>query len=198
MKFIFSALISLLIFSANAQETERKFVFKEVSWSISIPVDFEILDAEADKANNEKGKKLFESALGSEIDVSTTRTLISATKNKHNFFNSTITPYDIEVDGNWKTNNQLVKDVMFTGFTEEFKKQGLDFKIDSTTGTTLIDGLLFHQYNLDIQLNGKYFMTVVLLSKLHKGFDFGISYVYLEDEFRNQVETMLKNSSFKK
>ncbi len=39
-------------------------------------------------------------------------------------------------------------------------------------------------------------MTMIILSKLYKGYDFGITYLYLDDETKMEIEKMLSESKF--
>lgn len=39
---------------------------------------------------------------------------------------------------------------------------------------------------------------MILLTKLYKGYDFGITYLYLDDKTKEQIDTMLHRSKFQK
>ena len=70
--------------------------------------------------------------------------------------------------------------------------------IDTLAGKQIIDGVSFDKYHIIIKKNGKTIFNMLLLSKLYKGFDFGISYLYLDDRTRAQIESMLEQSKFSK
>jgi len=178
----------------NAQETQNKYFFKEVGWSIILPADFNLVDASDDAARNERGKKAMEKANNVIADISQTRTLISATKNTYNYFNATITPFNPKEDGDYKFVNQQVKDIAYKTLFQKMP----DAKIDSSTSIITIDGLVFDKYQLTIAIKNKVLFNMLLLTKFYKGFDFGITYLYLDEKTKDEMETMLQNSKFSK
>jgi hypothetical protein len=145
-----------------------------------------------DKAVNERGKKAIQSAIDLEVDNSQTKTLISAAKSQFSYFNATITPFNPAKDGNWNEVNQGVKDIIYTTFKEKMT----DGKVDTTTTKATISGLTFDKYEVVVSIGGKVLFHSCLLSKLYKGFDFGISYLFADNETMQEIENMLKNSKF--
>lgn len=192
--FITTALILLLINHLHSQQSDKKYSFRQVSWAITLPDDFTIVDSADESASMERGKKAIEEANNIKADFSTTTTLISAIKDTYNYFNATITPFDSKKDGNYLNNNRELKKMVYKTFSEKMPNG----KIDSVTTTQKIDGLTFDKYSLTINISGKASFSMVILTKLYKGYDFGITYVYLDDKIREQIETMLENSKFNK
>ena len=192
--FIITSFILLLTKGLLSQQSEKKYSFRQVSWTITLPDDFTVVDSADDSGRKERGKKAIEDANGIKADVSTTTTLISATKNTYNYFNSTITPFDITIDESYLSNNKELKNMVYKTMSEKMP----DGKIDSISTTQTIDGLTFDKYSLTINIPGKVSFSMILLTKLYKGYDFGITYLYLDDKTREQIDTMLKNSKFDK
>jgi hypothetical protein len=124
------------------------------------------------------------------VDASTTRTLINAQKG-HNTFNATITPFDPKTDGDFATATQATKDILYKTFLDQMP----DSKLDSSTSSVTIDGLQFDQYHITVTLKQKTF-DMVLLSKLYKGYDFGITYLYLDETSKKKIDAILASSQF--
>jgi len=181
--FIFFCTLFVFKFSF-AQQADRKYFFKEVGWTLIIPAEFKIADSTEDAAVGERGKKAIEETNDIKIDISQTKTLITVTKNTYNYFNCTITPFDPKTDGNYEATSQIVKDMLY--------------KIDSISTQEKIDGLGFDKFRLTISLNDKILFNMFLLSKYYRGYDFGISYLYMDDKTKEQIESMLRNSRFTK
>lgn len=159
-----------------------------------LPIDFIVVDSADDVARNERGKKAIEEANSIKADISQTRTLISATKSKYNYFNSTITPFNPEKDGDYEASKKSIKNIMFTAFLNKMP----DAKIDSSTTETIIDGLIFDKFNINVLLDNGFRLNIFLLSKYYKGYDLGISYLYLDEKTKEQIEFILQSCEFAK
>lgn len=192
--FITTAVILLLSNHLLSQEIDKKYSFRQVGWTITLPNDFTVIDSHDNSIRMERGKRAIEDANDVKADISTTVTLISATKNTYNYFNSTITPFDSTIDGNYLALNKDLKNMVYKTMYEKMPEG----KIDSTTTTQTIDGITFDKFSLNINIPGKTSFMMILLTKLYKGYDFGITYLFLDDKIRNQIDTMLKNSKFEK
>ena len=161
---------------------------------MTLPPDFKIIDSSKNASLNERGRKAMEDANDINVDVSTTRTLISAMKAPLNYFSSTITPFDPKKDGNYSATNKKVKDVVYKTFLEKIPNG----QMDTSSANITIDGLGFDKFQVVETLNGKTLFHMVLLSKYYKGYDFGISYLYMDDATGEQIETILKTCKFSK
>ncbi len=194
MRFFSTVFFSILYFAATAQTENRIYTFKQIGWTIQLPADFDVMDSIDNIAHMEKGLKAIEDATDVTADISKTITLISATKDKFNYFNATIEPFDDSDGLSWESSNQTLKEVLYATFAEKMS----DAAIDTISGKQIIDGVSFDRYHITISLDGKPIFNMLLLSKLYKGFDFGISYLYLDERTRLQIESMLEQSKFSK
>ena len=113
-------------------------------------------------------------------------------KNKFNYFNATITPFDQKKDGSWKEANQGLKDMIYKGMVESMKNA----KLDSTSSIAFIDGIQFDKFHIAVVLNNDLRFNMYLLSRLYRGYDFGISYLSLDDKTLKDVESTLNKSKF--
>lgn len=179
---------------ASAQELERKYFFKEVGWTISLPADFKTIDSVDNLKRMERGVKAIEKANNIDADASSTRTLISATKNKYNYFNVTLTPFNTMKEGNWEASNQKLKDLVY----KTMEARMGNAKLDSSSSNEFIDGLKFSKFHVSAVLNNEVKFDMFILVRFHKGFDLGVTYLSLDDRTRQQIESMLKNSRFNK
>ena len=194
MRTFIILLILLALKSSFAQLQGNKYFFKEVGWTLVLPAEFKLIDSADNATRNERGKKLLEEANDITADISETKTLISATKNTYNYFNSTITPFDPSKDGDYNASNKTVRDMTYKALAEKMP----DAKIDSSSTEVTIDGLTFNDFRVTVTLKEKVLFNMVLISKLYKGYDFGISYLYLDEKTKGQVESIINNSRFTK
>lgn len=183
-----------LLTHASAQQIGKIYFFKEIGWTITLPSDFKTLDSIEDAERNERGLKAIEESNEIKADITELKTLIAASKNVYNYFNSTITPFDPKKDGDYDSSSKTVKDMVYKTFLDKMPTA----KIDSVTTSEVIDGLLFDKFHVTIIIKENFIMNMFLLSKYYKGYDFGISYLYLDEKTKEQIETMLKTSKFNK
>ena len=179
---------------AWSQDTGKRYFFEEIGWTITLPSNFKPLDSIENAKTNERGLKAIQESNGLTVDMTQLKTLIAAHKDAYNYFNSTIRPFNSKVEGTYDSASKVVKDMMYKTFLDNMPSA----KIDSVTTNETIDGVLFDKFHVTITLTGNFIMNMILLSKYYKGYDFGISYLYLDEKTKEQIELMLKNSKFKK
>jgi hypothetical protein len=173
-------------------KADNTHTFKEVGWTVTIPSDFKLVDSASNASLNQKGLKAMEDANDTKVDIGQTRTLITAMKDKLNYFSSTIQPFDPKADGDYSEANKAVKNMMY----KTFQVQLPDGKIDSSSTSVTLDGLPFDKFQISVTLNNKTLFNMFLLSKLYKGYDFGISYIYVDQSSKDEIESILKSCKF--
>ncbi len=185
-------LIGLILIAgcSSAPKAGKEYTFKEVGWTLTLPPQFTVIDSAKNEALNQRGKKLIEESNDIKADFSGTRTLITAMKG-NNYFNSTITPFDPK-DGDYSTTSKTVKDLIYKTFADKMP----DAKIDSSSTPATVGGLQFDKFHIIITMRGKALFNMFLLEKLYKGYDFGISYLYLDEVSKGQIESILNSSRF--
>lgn len=193
MRIITLLLLLTLSIPALAQDSTRRYTFKEIGWTITLPEEFTELDAAANNKNIERGKKAFEESNDLVADVSELKTLFSATKNTHQYISATLTPFDPKKDGDYLKVNKEVRDITY----HTFRVQTPDAELDSFSKKITIDGLEFEKFSINIKIK-ELNLTLVLISKLYKGYDFGISYLYLDEKTKEQIEASINGSKFRK
>jgi hypothetical protein len=186
--------IALLLAAAlsHAQTPATKYSFPQVGWTMFLPASFKLLDSAKNAAMTANGKKTMEDANHIQADFSGLKTLISAMKNPTNYFNSTITPYDPKKDGPYAKTNLTVKKILYNTFIQKMP----DGKIDTASSKLAIDGVTFERFYLRLTINTKVLFNMVVLSKFYKGYDFGITYLYSDEQSKTELESILKTSKF--
>lgn len=194
MKPLITAFLLIFTLVSAAQDTTRTYTFKEVGWTVKLPAGFKELTAAEDAAKNQRGKEMMEDVADAKMDISEMKTLFAATKNTHNYINATITPYDLDKDGDWNASVEAVKELLYRTFEEKMP----DAKLDSASSMVTIDGIQFDKFKVTVTLNNKMAFTMFMLAKFYKGYNFGITYLCLDDKTLRDVEAVLNGSKFKK
>lgn len=199
MQYLLRILLSVCLlvcfqWSFSQSQTGKAYTFPQIGWSFVLPADFEPMDSTTASAASQRGTKAIEDASGITADVSKTETLLSATKNSYNYFNATITPFNPAKDGDFSVVNKSMKDVVYTTFAGQMS----DAVIDSSSSTVTLDGLGFDKFRVTITVQGKTLFNMFLLSKFYKGYDVGVAYLYLDNDTKQEIETLLSNSKFAK
>ncbi len=198
---IMRALIVFLLLSnfqsLIAQDSSHKYYFKEVGWSVQIPVNFIIRDSTAVMDSVRSGLKLIKESTGFGADTISGkfRMLFSAKKSGGNMINASLTRYIEKRDGDFNRAVQKVRDATFNTFKA---KSPPSAKLETTYTNYTIDGLEFEKYDLEIKINDTKSLHFILLSKLYRGYDFAINYLYVDNITKQEEELMLKNSKFDK
>jgi hypothetical protein len=176
----------------HAQTSDTKYTFPQVGWTMYLPASFKIIDSAKNAAMTENGKKTMEDANNIKADFSGLKTLVSAMKNATNYFNSTITPYDPKTEGSYAKTNQGLKGILYNTFAQKIPNA----KIDSASSQLTIDGVTFLRFYLRLKLDTRVLFHMVVLSKYYKGYDFGITYLYTDEESKAELESILTTSKF--
>ena len=184
MKIITITLIlTVTLLSGKGQVTtkqDHQFQFPQVGWKVKVPSGFTIMDSTQAAAGG--------------TDFGTTKTLISFSKGQHNFFSSTIKPFDPERDGDWNEANSRLKNVIL----ETVRTQAAAIEIDTSSSVEMIDGLEFRKFQIITTYQNKLVMNTFKYSILHKGFDHGINISYTDENVGKELQLILASSKFDK
>jgi hypothetical protein len=193
MRTIIFFLLIILTNGAMAQDSTKRYTFKEIGWTFTLPVGFKELDSMANNKNIERGKKAFEESNDVVADVSELKTLFSAIKGTFQYISATLTPFDPKKDGDYLIANKEVKGITYNTLADQIPGA----KLDSSSTKITIDGLGFDKFIIVVKIN-ELTMTMGIVSKLYKGYDFGISYMYMDEKTREQIEASISSSKFRK
>lgn len=184
----------LLACSSLFSQSPGPISFPQVGWTITLPEGFTIDTKGHNNERMQRGVDMIEEVNDLKVDMSGLVTLIAASRNTYNMFNATLEAFDPKKDGNWDSTNNLVKAVITRTFQEKMR----DVTIDTSSSEVMLDGLRFDKFSIRVKASNRTVFYSGLLSKLYKGYSFGISYVVLDDKILRQVEDMLSHSTFKK
>jgi hypothetical protein len=183
---------AILIFSLSCSQKRTEYVLSDIGLKLEIPSSFKVLTAAQNDALNKKGLKLVEDANHISLDASQTKTLISAKKNESNYITVTMTPYNVSQDGPYMESVKQVNNLIYNTFHSKIP----DAKIDTSTSKKNIGDREFKEFHLAIPIKGQVTMNVIMFSKYYQGFDLTISYVYVDDVSKNQMEDILQSCKF--
>ncbi len=183
----------LLVHSLGFCQGSKRFTFQKIGWTIELPNDFLVLDSSGSRAQLNEGVNMVDSLGDIKLNASETIVLIVASKNDNNF-NAIITPFNPKIDGSWTKQHEELKTLTYN----MIKKAIPAAIIDSSSSKEVIDQVMFEKFSITSSINGKVVAGVVALSKLYKGYDFGITYSYNDESVKKQIEAMLSTSKFKK
>lgn len=193
MKKVLTLVFLLFCFQSWSQTTDTLLKFKEVGWSLRLPRSFVLVSDKENEELTQNGLSAIEKSNDVKVDMEGLKTLLSASQGEFNYVSATIQPFS-EEDGDYYEVNEGVKDMLYKTFADQMEGG----KIDTLSTTQTIDGVNFSRFEAGVSMDGKKIMTMVMLFRLHKGYDFGITYVYVDDKAKNEIENMLRNSRFEK
>jgi hypothetical protein len=194
MKHLLIVVLWAMAFIPALSQSDTTYHFKEVGMSVKVPSKFQIVSAEEDEKIRSRGKQAMETANHVEVDASATINLLSIQKGQFNYLNITATPFGTVPEETWKVVNKQVKDAVYKTFADKVTPE----KLDTASSSVKIDGVLMDKFEMKIRITEAVSMKMVMLSKLYKGFDFGISYVYMNDAIGDEIEKIVYGSKFKK
>ena len=184
--------LCFLIFSiAESQSLGKTYSLKEVCWTIELPQYFTVLDSAIAEKEKEKGVKIIEEINDTTV-LEKTRTLISANKGEYEGFDCTIAPQTDTT--NWKANLEQVKKILYNSLSTLIKNS----VIDSSSSETTIDSLSFHKFRVTTLIENKPVFTIVYLFRFYNNYQFSITYTYMNEGTKDEIEVMLNTSKFKK
>jgi hypothetical protein len=187
MRILFIAIFLVLLKDSIGQDSTKHY-FKEIGWTIHLPLDFKVLSSAQNSTIVNNGKKEIEQTLDAKVNILETLNLISARKSK-NYFNATLTRSN--------SNSDSVQ-ASFIKSQEEiiYKAMSKDAKVDSSSTIVNVGGQMFRKFEMIVHINEKTSFGMNLATKLYNGYYFVIVYAYLDKATKEQVETMLIESKF--
>src|SRR5690606_2412917 len=182
MRLLSLAIISTTVFlsckgQSNSTIKTREVGYPQVGWKIDIPSDFTILDSAQINDNNSRGATAVENTFNDKLDLSEMQTLVSLKKGETNTLTATITPFDPDVDGDWEEEDLKVK----SNIVETLESQAPGTSVDTSSHVKKIGGLEFRKFRVIATLPNKMVINMAIYSRLHMGYDFGITVTYSDE-----------------
>lgn len=164
---------------------------KEMGWSIRIPQGWQVMSKDVLTEKARKGMGQVSEAIGTDIDYSGLKFLISFQKDQANSFQSTSEPFG-EGRASWIENNKMVKEALF----DTYFYRGI--LADTTSATVDIDGLRFDLFRVKLfNQQGKIFLNQDIYSRLINGYSFAAILNYNNPNDMKVMEDALLRSKFK-
>ena len=184
--------LSLLVLSVNAQQSNGEYFYPQVGWHLHLPDGFRLQDSAITSKQIQQGKDAVEKSNNTKLDASKSVELFTSTGLGFQRFSASITPFDQALDGDYQTVDQnLKKEICNT-----FLKQVPNSTVDTASSTLKIGGLDFIKFRLALIVNGNKMLTLYLLSRNYRGYNFAISYLCQDDQTREAIEKALLASHF--
>jgi hypothetical protein len=195
MSYFKRELITISLFlslsTCYSQQENQNYFFQQLGWSITLPLDFSLIDlmdnrdiAHGNEETSEQYANDFEAA------IPDLQTMVVAIKDRFNYFNITIYPFDTTTDGDWKKEMQSFKHLAYKTMVKNIGNG----TVDTATSIKYIDGLAFEQFHISGTGTKGDKLDMFLLGKCYKGYDVAITYVCGDIETQKQIELMLKSS----
>lgn len=171
--------------------TGETYTSAELGWTIEIPKGYTVTSKDLVQAQQEKGLKMIEKGAGAQVNTDSLKQLISFTKDKLNNFGSTSQPVHESYPGEYQENSKQLSTIIY----QAFASQGI--KADTSTGKETIMGLEFNAiYTKIYSRTGDVILNQIMMSRLHKGYDFGININYNNEEDKEILLKAFRNSKF--
>jgi hypothetical protein len=144
-------------------------------------------------ARQNRGVKLMEGTIEKKIDTSDIVQLISVEKDKRNLFIANYSNSKETTEFNYDSTDKAIKLMSYRTI-----RSNIAGNVDSLSSVVMLDGIRFNKYEIKININDKFKMTMSIVTSFYKGLFLSMSYVYTDNTIGEEIELMLKNSKFEK
>lgn len=181
----------LLPIIATAQKDSNHFYFDEVDLHFYKKNHFRIVSAAEDAAAQKKGEAAIKQSTGQTVDGSNTKTLLSLKTNETNYLTINVTPLAL-YEGDYDSGNKALETAAYQVFKERVGAE----KIDTSSGTHVIDGLQFRKFVMKINLQPVFDLYMVMFSRAYGKYDLAFMYVTTDTMAKKEMEAMINGSRF--
>lgn len=170
---------------------KKEFYNKDFGWKISIPAGFTSVPPKEWKKMQNKGLEAIEDTYEGEV-INQSRTIFVFKNGDFNYMEANWQPFDAEVDGNYDESWQSVNEIVY----ETYQSQMPGVKLDSSSATASIGGLLFREFEIGISFPNGMRMTTKMFSRLFEEKEFSLNIVYMDDEQGKAMTEAWRKSVF--
>jgi hypothetical protein len=194
MRLLFiTVLFSCLNFVSTHAQSPNVFYNKKFKWTITLPEGLDTVNAVEWKKMQSKGEELIEETLGQEMIV-TVKTLLVMRYDRFNYFECNYQPYDSTEFDSYATSFNEVNEILYN----TFKAQIPEAKMDSSTGSAMIDGLEFLQYKVVIRLGDQLELNWYMFSRLFGTDEFTVNIMTADRTKEKELIEAFFRSTFRK
>lgn len=194
MKSKYFSIVFFILFSVSmyAQSSSKNEYYNgQFKWKIVIPENFQYVNSEEQKQLKEKGEDAFEKTYGQDIINQTTH-IFAFNNGKFNYFDSCYQPYDTETDGDYITTCKGVNNILYETLSTQLKQA----KIDTISGTEIIDKLEFQTFNLKVKLPNGIDMNMITYCRLFDKKELSVNIIYIDEKKGQLMLDSWRNSIF--
>jgi hypothetical protein len=188
-------ILSCFFTSCNAQtNTEKKRVHnKDFKWTINIPAGFDTVSAEKWAKMQNRGADAIEKTYDGKVE-NNAKTIFVFQNDRFNYFESNYQPFDISKDGNYLENFREVNNILYGTFEAQMKGA----KLDSSSSTQTINGLVFQTFKVVITFPNKMVMNWQMFSRLFNKKELTINIMTVDRQKEKELLDCWLNSTFDK
>jgi len=187
MRILFIAIFLICLKDSFCQDSTKHY-FKEIGWTIHVPLGFKVLGIDQHSTMVNSGKKGMEQALDTTVNTLKAINLISARKSR-NYFDASLTRINSGIETTKANFIKSQEEAIYKAFSK-------DAKVDSSSTTMNVGSQIFRKFEIVVHINETASFGMNMVTKAYKGYYFLIAYVYLDKETKQQIETMLIESMF--
>jgi hypothetical protein len=186
--------LTIVFQSCNGQTTPKKKIYnKDFNWTITIPENFQNVDAEEWAKLQNKGADAIEKTYDEKV-INQSKTIFVFKSDQLNYFESNYQSFDIAIDGDYLESCKNVNNMLY----ETFKTQMPDIKIDSTSTVEKIDNLEFQTFKMKIEYPNKMVLNLLMFSRLFDKKEFSVNIMYVDNNKGQQMLESWRKSKFTK
>lgn len=176
----------------EGQIEDRTYHTDKIGWTMKYPEGWVLLTREEADGYTEKGQEMLQESAGQEIEMDGLIDLLNLKRDQFHVFQSTIEPYNPEVDGDWSETNASLRQLLI----DTFRSQGIRAEATDIEKET-VGGLEFETYRFQLfSPDGQLFMEQVMYSRFIEGYDFGVNISYQNQEHGEQMIEAFRASTF--
>lgn len=174
--------------------TENSYTSNEIGWTMQIPEGWKILTRNQATETIKKGRKYVEETIGQKITVGKGKNLLHLKKDQRHAFQSSAEPFISEYGADWKEFNETMKQLIMNTYSSK----GMRPEVTGTT-TETIDEIEFKVYEFTLYSpDGNVFLRQIAYGSLINGYDFGMSFSYIDNQIRDELLSAWRKSKFVK
>lgn len=176
-------------------QTNTIFILKDIGWTISLPSDFKLDDSTLIVKRTQEGTVILQNESHLTLNKATAINLISASKDKFNHFNVTLSKSTAPSEHYWDSVNNNVLKIFYNAMVKQAPPEA---KVDSSRKFEMIDSIRFKSFKMDIKINTTLTIHNFIITRLYKGSTLFINYTFTDESAGEEIRKMLNESKFSK
>jgi hypothetical protein len=180
-------------FQTSFGQTDSTIYISEFGWTMKLPSDLKIIDPKVTVERQREGIKLMEGTIDKKIDSTDIVQLISAGRDKGNFFVANYSTSKQASYANYDSTDNAIKKIFFTTL-----RSNIAGNFDTLSTLILLDGIKFNKYQVDININEKVKIYTWVMTTFYKNYFLSVSSVCTDKVVGDEITKMFQYSKFDK